>query len=47
MVNDFKGGIDYIWYGTLKLAVAAVLEEVDAEYSVRVVGFPNAHFPSE
>lgn len=44
---SFKGGIDYIWYGTENLEVAAVLGEVDAGYLERVVGFPNAHFPSD
>lgn len=44
---SFKGGLDYIWYGTENLEVAAVLGGVDAGYLDRVVGFPNAHFPSE
>lgn len=44
---SFKGGIDYIWYTNLSLNVEAVLGEVDEKYLEKVVGFPNAHFPSE
>lgn len=43
----FQGPIDYIWYSTSSLAVNAVLGEVDQSYLDKVVGFPNAHFPSE
>jgi CCR4-NOT transcription complex subunit 6 len=44
---SFEGAIDYIWYTTNTLGVNAVLGEVDAGYLSKVVGFPNAHFPSE
>ncbi|KAF9227045.1 hypothetical protein BS17DRAFT_694866 [Gyrodon lividus] len=44
---SFRGVIDYIWYGTGNLAVNAVLGGVDKSYLDRVVGFPNAHFPSD
>lgn len=44
---SFKGAIDYIWYSTANLAVNAVLADVDKSYLEKVVGFPNAHFPSE
>ncbi|KAK0462617.1 Endonuclease/exonuclease/phosphatase [Desarmillaria tabescens] len=44
---SFRGVIDYVWYSTATLAVNAVLGEVDREYLDKVVGFPNAHFPSE
>jgi len=44
---SFKGVIDYIWYTNLSLSVEAVLGEVDEKYLEKVVGFPNAHFPSD
>ncbi|KZT10879.1 uncharacterized protein LAESUDRAFT_734616 [Laetiporus sulphureus 93-53] len=44
---SFKGAIDYIWYSTANLSVNAVLGEVDRTYLEKVVGFPNAHFPSD
>ena len=44
---SFQGPIDYIWYSGQTLAVNAVLGEIDKGYLERVVGFPNAHFPSE
>ncbi len=44
---SFKGTIDYVWYSTATVAVNAVLGEVDREYLDKVVGFPNAHYPSE
>ena len=43
----FQGVIDYIWYSTQNLAVNAVFGEVDKQYLDKVIGFPNAHFPSE
>lgn len=43
----FKGAIDYIWYSTGSVSVTSVLGEVDQAYLDKVVGFPNAHFPSE
>jgi CCR4-NOT transcription complex subunit 6 len=39
--------IDYIWYSTNSLAVTSLLGEIDPNYLSKVVGFPNAHFPSE
>lgn len=44
---DFKGVLDYIWYTTNSLDVVSLLGPVDKEYLSKVVGFPNAHFPSE
>ncbi|KAI0823380.1 Endonuclease/exonuclease/phosphatase [Trametes gibbosa] len=44
---SFKGHIDYIWYSTANLSVTSVLGEVDPNYLDKVVGFPNAHFPSD
>ncbi|CAL1706300.1 unnamed protein product [Somion occarium] len=44
---SFQGVIDYIWYSTSNLAVNSVLGEVDKSYLSKVVGFPNAHFPSD
>lgn len=43
----FRGVIDYIWYTTPNLSVTSLLGEVDTSYLSKVVGFPNAHFPSE
>ncbi|KAG6817489.1 hypothetical protein H0H87_008114 [Tephrocybe sp. NHM501043] len=44
---SFQGSIDYIWYGSANLAVNGALGEVDKGYLEKVVGFPNAHFPSD
>lgn len=44
---SFQGTIDYVWYSAGNLGVNAVLGEVDKGYLEKVVGFPNAHFPSE
>ncbi|KAG1736002.1 Endonuclease/exonuclease/phosphatase [Suillus lakei] len=44
---SYQGELDYIWYSTANLAVNAVLGEVDRGYLEKVVGFPNAHFPSD
>jgi CCR4-NOT transcription complex subunit 6 len=46
-VPGFQGVIDYIWYTSQSITVLDVLGEVDQEYLSKVVGFPNAHFPSE
>lgn len=43
----FTGVLDYIWYDSSTLAVTGLLGEVDKSYLEKVVGFPNAHFPSE
>ncbi|GJJ06248.1 hypothetical protein Clacol_000439 [Clathrus columnatus] len=43
----FQGQIDYIWYSSSTMAVTSVLGEVDKTYLSKVVGFPNAHFPSD
>jgi CCR4-NOT transcription complex subunit 6 len=45
--SNFKGVIDYIFFSTQSLNVTAVLGEIDKGYLDKVVGFPNAHFPSE
>ncbi|KAI0666027.1 Endonuclease/exonuclease/phosphatase [Trametes maxima] len=44
---SFRGVLDYIWYSTANLSVNSVLGEVDPGYIDKVVGFPNAHFPSD
>ncbi|KAE8228510.1 hypothetical protein CF326_g6554 [Tilletia indica] len=44
---DYKGVIDYVWYNTNALAVSGLLGDVDPAYRDKVVGFPNAHFPSD
>lgn len=43
----FRGVIDYIWYTTSSLSVTGLLGEVEPSYLSKVVGFPNAHFPSD
>ncbi|RHZ79076.1 hypothetical protein Glove_152g102 [Diversispora epigaea] len=44
---SFTGVIDYIWYSTNTLTVTGLLGGVDREYLSKMVGFPNAHFPSD
>lgn len=44
---SFQGVIDYIWYSTATLASTRVLGEVNQPYLEKVVGFPNAHYPSD
>ncbi|RDB16704.1 Glucose-repressible alcohol dehydrogenase transcriptional effector [Hypsizygus marmoreus] len=46
-VPTFQGVIDYVWYSGANLGVNAVLGGVDKAYLEKVVGFPNAHFPSD
>ncbi|QSL64513.1 hypothetical protein MERGE_001814 [Pneumocystis wakefieldiae] len=43
----FSDVIDYIWHTTNSLEVIGLLQEVDKQYLDGVVGFPNAHFPSD
>ncbi len=43
----FQGVIDYVWHTTNSLEVTGLLMGVDKRYLDAVVGFPNAHFPSE
>ncbi|TFK44154.1 Endonuclease/exonuclease/phosphatase [Crucibulum laeve] len=43
----FQDVLDYIWYSAANLGVNAVLGGVDTGYLKKVVGFPNAHFPSD
>lgn len=45
--SSFFGAIDYIWHTAATISVNAVLGDVDKSYLDKVVGFPNAHFPSE
>lgn len=44
---SYQGLLDYLWYSAGTLGVNAVLGEVDKGYLEKVVGFPNAHFPSD
>lgn len=44
---SFLGVIDYIWFSTQSVTVTDVLGGLDEDYLSKVVGFPNAHFPSE
>ncbi|EDR11685.1 uncharacterized protein LACBIDRAFT_142382, partial [Laccaria bicolor S238N-H82] len=46
-VPTFQGHIDYLWYSAANLGVNAILSGVDKDYLEKVVGFPNAHFPSD
>ncbi|TKY84717.1 hypothetical protein EX895_005797 [Sporisorium graminicola] len=43
----YEGAIDYIFYSKNTLSVTGVLGEIDKQYLSKVVGFPNAHFPSD
>jgi len=43
----FQGALDYVWYSAANLGVTRVLGEVDRGYLEKVVGFPNAHYPSD
>jgi len=43
----FQGVIDHVWFSTANLSVRSVLGEIDKTYLEKVVGFPNAHFPSD
>ena len=43
----FTGTIDFVWYTVDRLSVCGVLGPVPQEYSDRIVGMPNAHFPSD
>ncbi|CAG8492508.1 21725_t:CDS:2 [Rhizophagus irregularis] len=44
---SFTGVIDYVWYSTNTLSVTGLLGGIDKEYLTKMVGFPNAHFPSD
>ncbi|KAI7853842.1 Endonuclease/exonuclease/phosphatase [Circinella umbellata] len=46
-IADFQGVLDYVWYSTNTLDVLSLLGPIDKEYLSKVVGFPNAHFPSD
>ncbi|KAF9987116.1 Glucose-repressible alcohol dehydrogenase transcriptional effector [Modicella reniformis] len=43
----YMAAIDYIFYSSNYLSVLGLLGGVEKEYMSRVVGFPNAHFPSD
>lgn len=43
----FKGALDYIWYANNALEIVSLLGGLDSEYIKKMVGFPNAHYPSE
>jgi len=45
--SNFRGSIDHIFYSNNNLTVTSLLGEVDKGYLSKVVGFPNAHFPSD
>ncbi|KAJ3029784.1 UNVERIFIED_CONTAM: Glucose-repressible alcohol dehydrogenase transcriptional effector [Siphonaria sp. JEL0065] len=49
LTPQFRGVIDYIWVSGQSLSVTGLLGNVDKEYvkSGGVVGFPNAHHPSD
>ncbi|KAI9490143.1 Endonuclease/exonuclease/phosphatase [Zychaea mexicana] len=46
-IADFEGVLDYVWHSTNTLDVLSLLGPIDKDYLSKVVGFPNAHFPSE
>jgi CCR4-NOT transcription complex subunit 6 len=43
----FKGMLDYIWYSGNTIDALSLLGPIEPTYLNKVVGFPNAHFPSE
>lgn len=43
----FTGVIDYVWYTPASMGVVGLCGEVDRDYAQRVVGYPNAHNPSD
>lgn len=46
-IPSFSGTLDYVWYSVGSLEVTAVLGEIDQGYLEKVVGFPNALYPSD
>ncbi|KAJ1561836.1 Glucose-repressible alcohol dehydrogenase transcriptional effector [Cladochytrium tenue] len=44
---SFRGAIEYIWYSTLTLGIAAFLGNLDREYVAKSVGLPDPHHPSD
>ncbi|KAI9485944.1 MAG: Endonuclease/exonuclease/phosphatase [Benjaminiella poitrasii] len=44
---EYKGTLDYIWYTNNTLEVVSLLGGIRQDYLDKVVGFPNAHFPSD
>lgn len=44
---NYKGVLDYVWHSSSTLDVLSLLGPIDRDYLSKVVGFPNAHFPSE
>ncbi|CAO3654610.1 unnamed protein product [Mucor fragilis] len=43
----YKGALSYIWYTSTTLDAISLLGPIDPDYLTKVVGFPNAHFPSD
>ncbi|KAI8335058.1 Endonuclease/exonuclease/phosphatase [Chlamydoabsidia padenii] len=43
----FKGMLDYIWYSSNTIDSLSLLGPIEPSYLNKVVGFPNAHFPSD
>lgn len=43
----FKDVIDYIWYSSRSLTPLGVLNGIDPSYTKKIIGFPNAHNPSD
>ncbi|KAL9544644.1 hypothetical protein MBANPS3_007511 [Mucor bainieri] len=43
----YKGALSYIWYTSSLLDAISLLGPIDPDYLAKVVGFPNAHFPSD
>jgi len=43
----FHGILDYVWYSPGNLILNSVVGEIDKMYLEKVVGFPNAYFPSD
>ncbi|ODQ78636.1 hypothetical protein BABINDRAFT_51437 [Babjeviella inositovora NRRL Y-12698] len=47
LTPSFTDVIDYIWYSTTTLSVKGLLGKIDPAYLKNIIGFPNAHFPSD
>ncbi|KAI8072313.1 Endonuclease/exonuclease/phosphatase [Gongronella butleri] len=43
----YKGVLDYIWFTSNTIESLTLLGPIDNAYFNKVVGFPNAHFPSD
>ncbi|CAO3639452.1 unnamed protein product [Cunninghamella echinulata] len=47
LTPGFTGILDYIWYTSNTVDSLSLLGPIDNSYLSKIVGFPNAHFPSD